>query len=251
MAHLVFYFSGTGNSLKVAKVVSRELGGAEIVSMAKVRTVTKQYETIGFVYPAYFGGLPKVVYEFATRLNLEDNKNAYFYSIVTCGGFTLNCLPQLAALLSKHGVTLNYGEKIKMFANDVLMYDMSAKVDKITKNSDKKLVPILRAIKNRETNKIKKFIFYWDSYKDLSNFVKDYNVNEHCTGCGICREVCPMRNIEMVDHKPQFGGRCEACLACIQYCPQKAINYRNITQNRIRYTNPEIGYKELAKWNNQ
>jgi ferredoxin/flavodoxin len=251
MAHLIFYFSGTGNSLKVAKVVSRELGGAEIVSMAKPRTVTKQYEAIGFVYPTYFGGLPKVVYEFVTRLNLEDNKNAYFYSIATCGGFTLNCLPQLDELLKKHGVKLNYGGKIKMFANDVLMYDMSTKIDKITKNSDKKLVPILRSIKNRDTNKIKKSILYRDSYKDVSNFVRDYNVNENCISCGICGEVCPMKNIEIVNNKPQFGNKCEACLACIQYCPQKAINYRNVTQKRRRYTNPEIDYKELAKWNSQ
>jgi formate hydrogenlyase subunit 6/NADH:ubiquinone oxidoreductase subunit I len=251
MANLVFYFSGTGNSLKVAKALSQELGNAEIVSMAKPYNLTKQCETIGFVYPTYFGGLPKVVYEFVTRLNIEDNKNAYFYSIATCGGFTLNCLPQLDELLKKHGVKLNYGGKIKMFANDVLMYDMSTKIDKITKNSDKKLVPILRSIKNRETNKIKKSILYRDSYKDVSNFVRDYNVNENCISCGICREVCPMRNIEMANNKPQFGNNCEACLACIQYCPQKAINYRNATQNRRRYTNPEIDYKELAKWNSQ
>jgi hypothetical protein len=46
--------------------------------MVKYNNLTKQYEIIGFVYPTYFGGLPKIVYEFVTRLNLEDNRNAYF-----------------------------------------------------------------------------------------------------------------------------------------------------------------------------
>jgi hypothetical protein len=34
-------------------------------------------------------------------------------------------------------------------------------------------------------------------------------------------------------------------------CPQKAINYKNLTQNRGRYTNPEIDYRELSEYNNK
>jgi flavodoxin len=53
MENIVFYFSGTGNSLKVAKTLAKELGNCEIVSMAGVGkySLTKQYDTIGFVYP--------------------------------------------------------------------------------------------------------------------------------------------------------------------------------------------------------
>jgi flavodoxin len=35
MGNIIFYFSGTGNCLKVAKAIADELGNCEIVSMAK------------------------------------------------------------------------------------------------------------------------------------------------------------------------------------------------------------------------
>ena len=77
----------------------------------------------------------------------------------------------------------------------------------------------------------------------------DYNVNNDCNGCAICEKVCPVKNIEIVNNKPEFKHHCENCIACIQFCPQKAINYKTATQNRRRYTNPEINYMELYEYN--
>ena len=42
-------------------------------------------------------------------------------------------------LLNRHGIKLSYGEKLKMFSNYVVAYDMSAEIDKITKKSNGKL----------------------------------------------------------------------------------------------------------------
>jgi MinD superfamily P-loop ATPase len=63
-------------------------------------------------------------------------------------------------------------------------------------------------------------------------------------------EVCPIKNITIINKSPIFNHHCEQCVVCIQFCPQKAINYKNATQKRRRYTNPEISYKELAERNN-
>jgi MinD superfamily P-loop ATPase len=78
---------------------------------------------------------------------------------------------------------------------------------------------------------------------------RDYIVDGNCTGCGICKMVCPVKNIEIMNGKPNFKHNCEQCVACIQYCPQRAINYKNLTQKRRRYTNPKINYKELSERN--
>jgi len=196
--------------------------------------------------------LPRKVIEFVSGLDFGNNKAAYFYAIATYGGSAGNAINQLyELLLNKHNVKLNFTQKLKMFSNYVIMYDMSKEVNKITEKSDKNLVPIINSIKNRENNKVNRLtkIFSFinkDFIKRVSTMDKDYNVNNNCTGCGICKEVCPVKNIELTNNKPQFNHNCENCTACIQFCPQKAINYKNATQNRRRYTNPGISYKEFS-----
>ena len=258
MDNIVFYFSGTGNSLKVAKTIVKELGSGEIVSMAKPGqySLTKQYDTIGFIYPTYYWGLPKRAIKFIENMDLSNNKNAYFYSITTCGGDAGNAVYQICELLQKnHSIKLNYGEKLKMFSNYVNMYNMKKNVMEITKKSDEELIPIIDSIKARKNNKINsitKILGFLNKgfVKKVPTMDKHYSISSNCTTCGICKDVCPVQNIEMLDNMPKFKNSCEQCVACIQYCPQKAINYKNATQNRRRYTNPDIDYKELMARNN-
>jgi len=258
MLNIVFYFSGTGNSLKVAKTITDELGNCEIISMGKKEkfSLLKKYDTIGFIYPDYFWGLPKRVIEFVRDMNIGENKNTYFYSIATYGGNVGNTIYQLYELLLKnHQIKLNFGSKLKMFSNYVVMYEMKKKIEKITKDSNDKLVPVIDAVKNRKTNKINSmtrilnFLNKW-FVKNVSTMDRFYTINDSCTGCSICKDICPVRNIEMQENKPVYKHNCEQCVACIQYCPQKAINYKDSTQKRRRYTHPEISYKELIKYNN-
>lgn len=148
---MIFYFSGTGNSLKVTKAIANELGNTEIISMAKSENycLEGQFKTIGFVYPTYFWGLPKKVIEFITNFNLGNNKDAYFYSVTTYGGSAGNAINQLyELLLKKHGIKLNFSKKLQMFSNYVIIYDMSKKIDKITKKSNKE-----RTYSNNKLNK--------------------------------------------------------------------------------------------------
>jgi len=256
MDNIVFYFSGTGNSLKIAKCLKNELYNLEIVSMANPFDLKKQYDSIGFVYPTYYWGLPKKVIEFVENTNFSNNKNSYYYSIATYGGLIGNAIYQLyELLLNKHGIKLNYGQKIKMFANYVVAYDMSKSIEKITKKSNKKIISIVNSIKNKMSNKINKFTkiiksLNNDFVKSVSNMDKDYLVNDNCNGCGICEKVCPVKNIKIIDKKPKYLNNCEQCVACIQFCPQKAINYKDVTVKRRRYTNPDISFTELYEYNN-
>ncbi|MDR1245471.1 MAG: EFR1 family ferrodoxin [Clostridiales Family XIII bacterium] len=106
----------------------------------------------------------------------------------------------------------------------------------------------------KESNKINRltriFKFINSNFiAKVSDTDKNFTVAGNCTGWGICEEVCPVNNIETADNKPQYRQHCEQCIACIQYCPGRAINYKNATRNRRSYTNPEIDYKELSKKN--
>ena len=255
--NVVFYFSGTGNSLKVAEDIARDMQNCEIISMGSRNHYDLQagYETIGFVYPTYYRGEPKKVGEFISNLNLKNNPNTYYYAITTCGGSVGNALIHIKYRLKRKNITLNYAKKIDMFSNYVIAYDMRDIVEEKTKQSQKDLVPIIQSIKSKETNKLPtteplQEMLYRILIKVAPKMDKNYNISNDCTGCGICKKVCPVGNIDLDDlNRPYFKHHCEQCLACIQYCPNKAINYKDKTQSRGRYTHPDIKYTELIEMN--
>ncbi|GFP76431.1 EFR1 family ferrodoxin [Clostridium fungisolvens] len=82
----------------------------------------------------------------------------------------------------------------------------------------------------------------------INTVSSDFNVNDNCISCGICQKVCPAKNITLENKTPVFHNQCESCLACIQHCPRQAINYKDKTQNRRRYTHPEVGAKKLMEY---
>ena len=253
----MYYFSGTGNSLKVAEDIAKEIQDCEVISMGSSKYYDLQagYETIGFVYPTYYRGEPRKVREFILNLNLNNNPKTYYYAVTTCGKYEGNALIHIKHLLKRKKLTLHYAKKIDMFSNYVIAYDMRDTVEEETKQSQKDLEQIIQSIKSKETNQLPKTeplqeIAYRILIKFPPKMDKNYNISQDCTGCGICKKVCPVGNIDLDDNKkPIFKHHCEQCVACIQYCPNKAINYKDKTQNRRRYTHPSIKHTELAKMN--
>ena len=69
---------------------------------------------------------------------------------------------------------------------------------------------------------------------------------ERCIGCGTCARACPLDNIRMVDGRPVWGGSCTHCMACIDVCPSKAIEFKDKTVGRSRYWNPSYSVRHDA-----
>jgi ferredoxin len=258
--NIIFVFSGTGNSLWAAKKISEELENCEIVSMGcyEEYTLTDQYDVIGFIYPTYYRGVPARVQDFVSQFDFQNNKNAYFFAIATCGSVDTACnaTVQMRNLLKRKGITLSYAEKLDMFSNYIIFYDMRDTVKEEAWQSARDLEPIIDNIKKRTVDitelRIKLFehLIYKVFFQFAPHVDKNFNVSDACTHCSICKKVCPVNNIDLgQDKKPYFKHHCEQCLACIHNCPAKAINYKDKTQNRKRYTHPDISWKELARLN--
>jgi ferredoxin len=251
----VFYFTGTGNSLKAAKDIANKLGDCDAFLMPayKERVIPAGYERIGFAFPVYLYAPPICVQEFLKEIDLSQNKDAYVFAVATYGGMQGNTYLTVNRLLADKGIALNAVFGVNMRPTYIVMYDMPKIAYVISRNSSKKIDAIAKRILKKEhttipkkesksqADKNKKFV------AECHDMDRDYNVSDGCTGCGLCTRVCSVQNIVIKsDGKPTFEHRCEQCMACIHACPEQAINYKNITQKRARYLNPDISVKELG-----
>lgn len=265
--NIIFYFTGTGNSLKIAKDISDKLSPCKVESMVKHSGNLEeiQYERIGFVFPVYAGGLPNAVGKFIRKLGLSNNRNAYLFTVVTCGTFPVtlvetfkplfhgkmihvgfgNSISDVQKLLNVKGVSLSFGKRIVAYSNNILLHDMDDDVKIKTEEADKEADHIGNEIfKKVVCDKFQNRVFYKllsrIFLKKVNDTDKSFSVSKNCNMCGLCSKICPAKNIVMQDKGPNFLHKCEQCIACIQWCPKEAINYKSITQNRKRYHHPAI-----------
>lgn len=259
MKNRIYFFTGTGNSLSVAKDIAKRLPDCELVAICKgtATDIPQGYDRIGFVFPIHYWGLPNLVSEFLQNATFPKQENTYFFSIATYGAIWGDTLPQANQMLKEKNIHMQYGGKIKMFSNYVTLMDMKKDVDGITKESVKRAASVIQAVVDKVSNSTSSetALYKWIHKISIRQAVskdkdKNYNVTNDCISCGICKSVCPVKNIEMINGKPTFAHRCECCMACIQYCPKRAINYKNKTQSRGRYTHPQVSHAEISKYYN-
>ncbi|MBD3254973.1 MAG: 4Fe-4S ferredoxin [Candidatus Lokiarchaeota archaeon] len=256
---IIYYFSGTGNSLHIAKCLKEILGECEllpIASLIKESNVKTTSEKVGFVFPVYTWALPKIVYEFIEKLDMSIAK--YIFAVATMGGFSNQAVPQtINMLLEPKGKILDLSYNIRIFSNNMALakhfnpLPSEKKIKKRIKKAELKLENIAELIKNNQKENTKKKFrssmkrSYEKFLNQASNMDENFYSDDRCNGCGICENICPVDNIKLDNNKPEWQHRCEVCLGCINYCPQEAIQYGEHTINRERFNHPYIKIKEL------
>ena len=91
----LYYFSGTGNCLKVARDLSGKLENAEVISIPKAisnKQLATDADTIGIIYPVYMWGMPLIVVDFINKLMPKES--TYIFAIATYGGMSGSSLLQ-------------------------------------------------------------------------------------------------------------------------------------------------------------
>ena len=248
MKTILYYFTGTGNSLAVAKAISTRLPDTELVPIPKLmlaggRIIVPADANVGIVYPLYAMGLPKIVVNFFALLDLSPA--GYVFSVVTEGGKSGSPTKQISALCEKSGHILNAAWWIQMPDNYIpLSAPPEKSVEKtIRENALRKVAVIVEDVKNRQSsfagftvigNVMK--LMYGPFIKNIHNFDKKFVVSPSCNGCLICVRICPVNNIRPLPHgKKEWLHTCEGCLACLQFCPVEALSCGGKTANRPRY----------------
>ncbi len=257
---LIFFFTGTGNSLYVA----RELSG-DIISIPKALKkgeLSYEAEEIGIVYPIYAHMPPNMVRSFLKKAQLKCN---YLFAVLTYGAGKGSAAEICAQIGKESGHSFNYIATLLMVDNWLPAFDMDEQ-KQINKHFDENLARIKAAINGRRQEIEAVSTAEREHHEKLlkrpgtpftATGVKAraeewFTVTDNCITCGICSRVCPRNNYRYSELKAEPQGECELCLACAHACPHKAIILTKGEKNpRARYRHPAVKLSDIEKANSQ
>lgn len=250
---MIFYYSSTGNSKYVASKIAEKTNEEMfyIPQCMKDKNFTfdvKDGESVGFVFPVYFFGMPKTLIRFIKNLKLNNYNNNYSYVVFTYGGNIGMANKMTKDILKASNIFISSSFCVKMPDNFTPIFSVNnaLKIEKKLEKSEEKINKIANAVakkakgdftKNKLPSLISSFL-----YKQYNRYnTTKFNVDDTCIGCNLCASVCPTSTIAMVENKPHWIKKhCDMCLSCVHHCPKFVISYGNKTKIHGQYQNPNV-----------
>ena len=232
---VIYYFTGTGNSMRAAEKIAAQLGDTEIISMRSnpLDVPAVDADIIGFIYPVYHWTMPEPAVNFVKKL--EINSNAYIFTVAMPSFVLGHACEKLEELLIVKGAKIAYGSKVRSVGNYVICYPPIPPPKLVVPKTERKLDKIAEEIVQRKQREIpragalikRRYKKVMTQYKEMQSLADHgFIIDENCTSCRLCMKLCPCYNIEMNENKLTFLRKCSQCMACVCYCPKRAIGYK-------------------------
>lgn len=272
MKTVIYYFTGTSNSLRTARLLAAELGGARLVSMAADPAAypAEDADRIGIVCPVYEWDVPRRVRTFLEGLRL--NPAAYCFQVATYIAVHGRCFETVDAILRQKGARLDYGRALRCVASQCIAYEPFPAPRRMVPRSERQAQRIGRELAEGRRRAFPKMsplarLLYpklMTPFLEVQHtYDEGFYVTSICAGCRLCQRVCPCGNITFEGARPVWNHRCEGCNACVAYCPSKAIQFRTpeaylrldnlvsrrlgLPEDRTRYHHPHITAADLMR----
>jgi Formate hydrogenlyase subunit 6/NADH:ubiquinone oxidoreductase 23 kD subunit (chain I) len=229
----IYYFSGTGNSLAVAREIAKKTG-AKLISISSVINADRiqaHAETVGIVFPSYLAGLsglPLIVERFVKKITHIEVKR--IFAVCTCGGYeSVNALPALNKLnrvIRACGGALWAEYSVRLPMNNLDYRHIPVPIEKdsgvIIGRSKKRIAGICDSIlKNKSTRfKYLKILFLF-LMKPLFNMMKKPVIDDLRVRAKEPKDS-PMGFSELVsltDKNIVVNEKCTGCGICAKVCP--------------------------------
>lgn len=253
----LYYYSGTGNSLWVARQLAARLDGeVELDPLrADCRLPDTPCDRSGLVFPVHMWGVPRRVVEFVSQF--AGQPDGYYFAVAVNAGQVAASLLQLQKLLQARGCSLQAGFGMLSPSNYIIWNgaESVAKQQKLFAQAEQKLDRIAVLVRDLASAPIEQgpwwqnpflSFAYKFAFPKVAAMDKDFWTEETCNSCGLCARVCPADNIHLESGRPAWQHRCEQCLACIQWCPQQAVQYGKKTAGKQRYHHPAVSVADMT-----
>lgn len=251
---MMYYFSGTGNSYQVAKLLAY-LTQDKMQDISTLKDYKHDDSVMGFVFPVHCYDVLDLMQDFIKKLEIKSDKKIYCYAVVTCGGKVGNTFITMQDLLKAKNIDLAYRNEV--YLPDNILSFWGKKYDYNSLNTYKdKVLQIAEELNQRKSSNnvlVKKSWWYvikkYISWLFIKKCLQKKTVKKNCINCKRCVKLCPTNNIIEEAGKIKFksNNNCIYCLSCIQWCPMQAINFGSYNLKDKQYHHLEVVENELFK----
>jgi ferredoxin len=266
----IFYFSGTGNSLHVARELAKRLPHSKItaiVSCMAENTCVSKAESVGLVFPVHALTIPIVMRLFLQKLTLDNAR--YVLAVATRQGTVFHGFRRIEDILKRKHLKLNAEFLVTMYGNDSRHRNFTTPSGEVLRHIESEAARDIefvagkvntqlafRTVDTRITvptgnNKLgswltEKLVLACMDVAERLGGVNYFYHDTRCNGCGICARVCLSGKIRMTPDTPvwQKSQLCFMCFACLNFCPQESVQIKDIpgvkshTISNGRYPHP-------------
>ncbi len=239
----IYYFTGTGNSKKIADICKRMLGNNNYAADVKKMTDSFPEETTndislwGFIYPVIALSAPRLVMKWLNTIPKPSRELSAF--LITSKGSDHNqgwAIEDPMKIVNQKGINIIGTKSIHMPDNWITFHKSSSESNDnlLIEKAETEIKNFIESICHGNTVLEK---FQWPQFGTIGSIIIK-NVFRHigikriwthfkatslCSSCGKCARICPTKSITMENKKPTWHKTCEQCMRCVSFCPQRAI----------------------------
>lgn len=247
---LIFYFSGTGNSKRIALWLSEFAAdkgtSCNIIDISVVNSTSlqkiKPNSLIVIISPVHGFNFPKITLDFIrafpkgkNRIVLMNTRGSVKIGKWITPGLTGISFMLSSLILKRKGYRIVGQIPFDMPSNWISIHP-AIREKAANFVFDKNYTRVKKHFERLYSGK-KDFASRKDTIQDILIFpvsfayyligrfflAKSYYASYKCTNCNLCMIQCPIKAIKKVNERPYWTFKCESCMKCMNNCPLRAI----------------------------